>query len=510
MRLNRTKLVVVNSFVAALTMVINFILGIIQFSLFIKVYGDEINGLIQTATQTLSYLALIESGLAAAYLFAFYKPMAKREISEVSSLYTGFKISMKNVVFKMLIVATLISLIYPLIIKDKSLGYINMFLIFLLLSIKFVLPYFLILVPKQLIILKEQKYKVELIEGTSLAIVFITEIILLTYFNLPIYLLLTVSIIVTLLSSFTYKIVVKSLYGETLNNEAKPNISPNKMSKDLLIHNVSGMAMGSSTGIILSISSSLASVLIFSAYNKILTQVVQFMQKIIEGASATIGLKISKEEQTVYNLFREILSAIMFSSSLITIVFITMINYFVELWIGKKYLLGSFDVLMFGIIMFANIFIQILYIPRNAKGLYKQSRNFTAFQALLNIILTFTLVPIFGISGALIAIIISRFLVGIPMNYKLVYKEVFDSKNIQWFELLINLFFIIILSLLNKLVINNYLQINNINLWVEFAIQTAIVTLLTSSILTFYYWKKSKEFQSFVKRLVNLFKNIRQ
>ncbi|MCA1041612.1 hypothetical protein LCM00_19015 [Bacillus infantis] len=508
--MNRTKLVAVNSFVSAISMIINFILGIIQFSLFIKVYGNEINGLIQTASQTLSYLSLIESGLAAAYLYAFYKPMARGDLSEVSSLYTGFKLSMKSVVFKMLIVAFFISLFYPLIINDKSLGYLNMVIIFLLLSIKFVLPYFLILVPKQLIILKEQKYKVELIEGVRIALVFIIEIMLLTYFDISIYLLLTVSIIVTLLSSFSFNVVVKSLYGETLKSNEKPNKTPNQMSKDLLVHNISGMAMGSSTGIILSISSSLTNVLIFSAYNKILTQVVQFMQKIIEGATATIGLKISNDDKSVYNLFREILTAIMFSSTLITIVFITTINHFVELWIGKEYLLDSIDVFMLGIIMFANIFIQVLYIARNAKGLYKQSRNFTAFQAILNIILTFALVPIYGITGALIAIIISRFIVGIPMNYKLIYKEVFYSKNVQWFELIINVFIIIILSLLNRLVINNYLQINNVNLWVEFAIQTTTVTLFSTTILTIYYWKVSEQFQHFIKRLMALFKNIRQ
>ena len=262
----------------------NAVLGMIEVSLFIKCYGSEINGLIQTGNQVLNYVVLIESGLSAAFLYKMYKPIADDDNKLLSEYYVGFRNSMGRVVNIMLCVAVASSAIYPFFIRKSTIPYLRMLTIFILLSLKVILPYRITIVPKYMIIAKEQKYKAEFISGITRGLTYISEIFVLCaiiFFScrIPVEMVLLTGVIISLLDGMIFHFVMRKLYGSILDTNAEPNLTPNKMSKDILVHNLSRMVFSSTDNIIISTMGTLEAVTIYSSYNMVVGQVIELSQK---------------------------------------------------------------------------------------------------------------------------------------------------------------------------------------------------------------------------------------
>lgn len=498
--MNRKKLMIYNFIAVILTTVINIVFGMVEVSLFISKYGVAVNGLKQTGTQLLSYLSLIEAGIGASYLYNMYSPIASGDSKKISELYAGFKKSIRIAVLEMLLVALLISLIYPLFINDNSMTYSFMVSIFALLSIKYILPYLISYVPKYMIIAKEHRYKTELISGISNAIIYLSEIVLITKTRISIQLLLVLCIIISMISGIVYYIAMKKLYANKIEKNVQPDISPKNMSKDVLAHNISGLIFNSTDNVIISVLSTLKNVTIYSNYNLIVNQVAVVFQKVYDGVTASLGIKIINRDSNSYSIYREMLSFTLFVASLVTTVFMVMINDFVSLWVGEELIVGKLNVFLFGFILYCGILMPCITSARNACGLYKESKNFTIFQAILNLSITLILVPKMGLTGALLGTFIARVCVSIPCNYFLVYNKVFPNCQNKWKELLSGPMLVVILTVIEVLIIKTLRfngQINHTGAFVANTIISSVVSLI--GCFGFYYFS-DKGFRSFIRR----------
>lgn len=504
--ITRNRLIFLNTMVVLLTTVVNAILGLFEIRLLINNYGSVVNGLIQSGNQILGYVSLIEAGIGSAFVYMMYKPIADKNYAQLSSYYCGFKISMRSVVEKMLIVAVFVSLVYPLFLKKDGLSYSFMFTIFLLLSIKMILPYLVTIVPKSMIIVSEQRYKAELISGTSKAFIYTVEILLLILTDLPLQVLLIASIINAMITGVVFKLVMNKLYGSYISKDAKPDMSPNSMSHDVMVHNISGLIFNSTDSIIISILGTLNDVTIYSNYNLISSQVSQISQSVFDGATASMAIKIAKKDENSYKVYREIWSGASFSASLVSSVFIIMINDFIEIWVGKEFCIGIIDCILFGIVLYCGMLFPALQVARNARGLYKESRNFTVVQAIVNIVITVVLVPFLGITGALIGTVVARCVITIPCNYLLIDKKVFPEHQSKWLELIIDMAIMFVAVAFELIVLDTiYLDKLVENIYIRFLLKSVISVTLSVIICYIYYWSKDRAFRSLIKRVVGMF-----
>lgn len=450
--MNRNRLMVANMLVTCGFAAINFILGLIEVRLFLSNYGSVINGLIQTGNQALSYLSLIESGICAAFLYHLYKPIGESDYHQVSRLYKGFQRSMQRVVLLMMVAALGICAVMPAAIQDKTLGYGLSFAILTLTAIRFILPYAISLAPKYMLIAREQKYKAEVIDGLKLTCVYLADVLILLFWKPPILILLLVNALIVFGVSLLCRAMMRHEYRGLLSKDVEPDKTPTRMSRDLLAHNISGLAFNSTDNIVLSIfTPSLMAATIYSSYNRIISNIVSTGQKIVEGANASLGIKLSRDDSNVYSVFREIISSTQFLFSVITIVVITCLNTFIRLWIGEQYVLPNVCAYLFGMGIYAETMLRAYLTARNARGLFKESRNFTILQAVVNIVISIALVGKLGIMGVLIGTVIGRYLVAMPCNYRLVYRIVFPSEKPRWWEQLANPAVIVILTLLSNM-----------------------------------------------------------
>lgn len=504
--MNRKKMILLNSSAVMLTTIINILFGIIEVSLFISKYGSEVNGLKQTGTQLLSYLSLIEAGIGASYVYSLYKPIAKNDEKKISELYYGFQKSIRIVVCKMLIVAILISFIYPLFLQNNDMTYLFMTSVFVLLSIKSIVPYLIAYVPKYMIIAKEQRYKTEIINGVTNALIYVVEIFIIIYTNFTIQILLIICIAISLLSGSIYYLIMKKIYSIKKIDHCNIDLTPNNMSKDVLVHNISGLVFNSTDNIIISVFSNLTNVTIYSNYNLIINQVTSVFQSIYDGVTASLGIKIINKDNNSYTVFRELLSFTFILAALISSTFIVMINEFVKIWVGQKFVVSYHYVYLWGIILYCGILLPCIISARNACGLYKESKIFTVIQAIVNLFLTLVLTPYMGICGALIGTAVARVFISLPFNYKLVYDKVFVNEKIQWHEMILGLGYFIILSYIEILVCRVIPFSFISNSMIKFLLRTFIVSIIGFISTILFYYCTDMTFKNKVRNIIIKYK----
>lgn len=500
--MNRTKIMAKSFIISIIVFLVQGILNIIRTKIFISYYGSDSNGVVQISNQIFSYLVLLESGLGAAYLYKMYSPFESGNYAKIHSLVKGLSISLKKISKKMLIVLIIISFLYPMIIADNTLPYLKISLIILLLGIRFIIPYYLYVYKKNLIYLYERKYIVDLIDGFTNSTILIIEIILASLFKVDILITISIGIILCFISNYIYSLVIEKKYKAILETKVDATFEGNTMTKDILIHQISSTIFSSTDSIILSVLDSLNSVTMYNAYSSIINYPVSLINKITDSIRATFGKKIIKDPDGTYKIFNETIALNIFTSVITTIMFLLLINDFITLWIGSQYKLNNFCVILFSLTLIHRCIMPTVYIARDSKGLYKESKNYTIAQAITNIIISLLLIKPLGIMGLLIGTVVSTYLILIHFNYNLVYSRVFNKKNTLIIKLIFMIIFVLLASFLLELF--NAMLLLESNTWSAFIFK-AIIDFILASIITFVTeWLLIPEFKTVLKRFKRL------
>ena len=88
-------------------------------------FGSEVNGLVNSITQFLNYISLIEGGLGSVLMTALYQPLNENDIEKVSRIIVAGNNFFKKIAKIFLIYLFAVSVVYPLIVKTEfSFSYI--------------------------------------------------------------------------------------------------------------------------------------------------------------------------------------------------------------------------------------------------------------------------------------------------------------------------------------------------------------------------------------------------
>ena len=77
--MTKSKRVAANVIVSTVTQIITLALGLVLPRVILTSWGSEYNGLINSVTTVMRYLALLEAGISASTLQALYKSMGQRD-----------------------------------------------------------------------------------------------------------------------------------------------------------------------------------------------------------------------------------------------------------------------------------------------------------------------------------------------------------------------------------------------------------------------------------------------
>jgi len=131
----RTKKFLYNSLTTAFYQLIVMLTGFVTPRIMLKYYGSEINGLISSINQFITYFNLVEAGLSGAAIYALYKPIAYQDHKAINSVVSAAKRFYTQAGYIFISLTLGLAVFYPLFIKIQVLNQFEVMLLILVLGV---------------------------------------------------------------------------------------------------------------------------------------------------------------------------------------------------------------------------------------------------------------------------------------------------------------------------------------------------------------------------------------
>lgn len=500
--MKRTKIGVISAIIVVIEALAIGALTMVRTKAILETFGTNINGVISVATSLSAYMLLFESGMTAAYQYNMYKPLLAGDYEKISSLYAGMKKNFLSVAMKMTACSFAVALLYSIILQDKGVTYAEAVSLLSVMGLRIVAPFLFTISPRTLLIVRERKFITDAVETLKNIFTIVFEILLIRHTRLPLYIVLCTQIVFTFLTRYIYLFLIKVYFKNDIDPNAEADMAPKSMTGDILVHRVAGLITNNTDTVLLSFFKEygLKSCTIYNSYNSVILYPVTLVIRLIESMRATLALKITSDERNSYSYFREVFSFGKLCALMIIPAFISQINDFVVLWIGKEYTIGLIDVVLFAMFGMHKILIPTVYATRDSKGLYKESKSYSIVQAVVNMLLSLALIKPLGITGVLIGTVVCDWLVLEPLNIRLIFSKVFSRK----FDMALDYasMFIVIAGMAWLSTILNSAILTGTLSWRNFIVRSIVVIAFTTIISFIYLLTTDFGFRSLLKRFV--------
>lgn len=170
-----------NAISSVLLQIATIVQGLILPRLILSVFGSDVNGLVSSVTQFLSFITLLEGGLGAVVLAELYEPIEKRNDKSVFQIMEACQSFFTKLTIVFVLYTLAVAIIYPIYLaKDFSFEYVS--------SLVFVLSLvtaaqYLFSISYRLLLQAEQKlYIVNLVSAVTIIINTLTAIMIVFLF----------------------------------------------------------------------------------------------------------------------------------------------------------------------------------------------------------------------------------------------------------------------------------------------------------------------------------------
>ena len=393
---------------SSLIQIIIVISGLILPPLIISEYGSEVNGLVSTIKQLVTYFSVVSLGLGITSQVALYKPISDNDWSKINGVLsaTHYFFRKTGVVFAFLVLLT--ALLLPFIDNSK-IPKVTVFLIIIIYGIGAISEYIFISKYKVLLAADQKQNIISNIQ--SIGIVFTTVLsVIMIYFNLSIVFIILASTISYLFRLFLTNNYVKKKYSN-VNFTVNPDFSALDGKWQAFSYQIANMIINYTPMILVAIFCGLVDASIFSVYNMIFFSLTMITAIFSAGFSASFGnLIIEKDLKKLlnaFNIYELIFRNIMFI--VFTIAFVTTAS-FMSIYItntdGVNYVIPSLVIAF----VFQGIFksFRVPFVTLvEAVGDFRVNKTLNIYEAILNVLLSILFINYFGFVGVLYGAVIA-------------------------------------------------------------------------------------------------------
>ncbi len=461
--------------------------------IFLDCLGADFIGLTGTLGNILGYLNLAELGIGGAVSFFLFKPLQqhnKEQINEIISLF-GY---LYNKIGKFILIGGIvISAFFPLIFikANVSMGIIYFsFYSFLFSSLA---GYFINY--RQLLLNADQKNYIVAIYFQTSNLVKIGIQIFLAYKFSNWYLWVSIE--------FMFSVLACLILNWKINKEypwLKTNIKQGKSllkkypdiifnTKNVFIHKIKDFLLTKSDEILIFAFVSLKMVAYYGNYVMIINKVSLLFISAFDGIGAGVGNLVAEgDKKKIINVFWELMAIRYFIAGFMCISLYLFTNPFIELWLGKEYLLSNTIL----ILLLINLFIMqtrgAVDMFNHAYGLYADTWS-AWVELILNLSITIIIGIHYGIIGILLGKIISVLVIVVFWKPYYLFTSGLKLPIISYWKGVIRFYLINIISWVIVLIISYYLlPINSLNLLSLFFYAVSLVIIYIIVNISFMYF----------------------
>lgn len=438
----RTRNAIYNNISSAVLQFTILFFGLIIPRIMISTYGSEINGLVSSTKQMVSYLKFLELGITAALVYSLYEPLAKNDYELVNPLITRAKKEYEKISLGYFVGLVLLSLVYPLILKEE-LGYTFLVLVVFFVGLYGAFDFYTISKYRVLLDGDQKTYILNIITTITTIIQNIASLVLLKT-NQSVLLVVFIPIIFFPIRSLFLNYYVKRKY-KFIDYNSKPSNLKIESRKDAFISGLSDSLNLTLPIVFVSFLISLEMASVFSVYSMVFLGLSSIVGVFNSGLRSVFGNVYAKGEIETFkrsnNYFEFMLYgllAVLYSTALATII------PFVKIYVTNSDV--KYDYPIIGILFTLWSVLHNTRVPNqtviDATGKWKLSTRVNLIQTFLLIISVILFGYLFGINGILIGMIISSSYKTI-MLMNISNKKIMNIKNIISFRRFFRIFAII-------------------------------------------------------------------
>lgn len=474
--------------------------GFIRIKFYLFGLGEEISSLNQVFNNLFAYLAIAESGIGLFISQKYYKLLVDKNYDEINKNFKASKVFFSVLGFFVILIGFIISFFLKNITNNSlNLGYMQ--LVFFIFLLRNSIDFFTFS-PKMVINSDQKMFKINLYINLLKVVEYLSEIIMIKLGFDFIYVLIP-SVFIRAIFNLLINRKIYKLYP-WLNPKVKFEYKKLKGTSNIMYQKVSGLVYNNTDTLIVSYFLNPLMVIVYSSYNFISKYISDVTYMLITAVQPSLGNVLFSENKTdSFKIFKQINIIFLFIASLSSILLAVLINPFISLWIGNKYLINEIGKYLIVLILFLNISKRTIIVMKDNLGLFKETRNVIIFETVFNLLFSILLVKKIGINGVLLGTLISTTLTTFWYIPKYIYNNYFDLKSYSYF---IKYFICLGTSLVVVILIQNTININisNFFIWVIYALILGLITLL---ILILFFYVSFSEFKEVFKTFKGTFRN---
>ncbi|MCQ2468642.1 MAG: sugar isomerase [Ruminococcus sp.] len=384
---------------------LSIILGIIVPRLILTSYGSETNGLLSSVTQIYSYVALLEAGIGTATIQALYKTLGKENKAATNAVLAATNRYYHRTGFLYLLAILLFSIIYPLVVST-DIPTITVVLVIIFNGIGSVINYFF--QAKYFLLLQaEGKNYVQTALGMFTNVFKNIAKIVLMASGCNVVFVQAIAMFISMIQMIYITRYIKKNYS-WIDLSVQPDFKAISQSKNVLVHQISGLIYNNTDSITLTIFCGLKIVSIYSMYTMLFGMISTALSTVSSSFIFSLGQTFHIDKKRFMKMYDA------FELYYMTLVFAlySIANYFI-LPFMRLYTAGVSDInyidkklpLLF-------ISISLLSCGRSAAnqvinfaGHFKLTQNRAIAEAAINLVTSVVAVQFWGIYGVLIGTI---------------------------------------------------------------------------------------------------------
>ena len=478
-----------NSAVGIIMQFFSIILAFVNRTIFIKLLSNNylsVNGLFSNILNTLS---AIELGFGMALIYMMYKPVAENDKEKIKTIVAYYKKVYYTIGTLLFVLGLLVIPFMGLIIKDPPQIKENLNFIYVLFLVSTCIGYFCSH-KIALINANQENYIVYFYTQLTKWIQTILQIIvLLATKNYVLYLFIQIlcallyNLMITIKCNKLYPYIKEKKYKEMSKKEKK---QVTDKVKSLIFYRLNPAILNGSDNIIISSVVGLSYVGIYSNYYLLTNYLSQFIDQIIKSLESGIGNLNAIETPTKKEeIFYKVFYMCFFIYGFVCLAFFLLVNDFINIWLGKEYLLNMFVVFTIVLYFYINGVHTACYTYRTTSGLFEKNKLAPLYEVIINIASSIILGKFLGIAGVFLGTSIARLTTFFWIDPKLLYKYLFvNGKKMKYYKryahyIISCVLIALIMWPLSKLwIATNYLQ------WILKAIVLSIIVIILLILFT--------------------------
>ncbi len=497
---SRTQNSIRNSTVSIVTQVLTVCINFIVKTVFIHTLGSEYLGVNGLFSNIITMLSLADLGIGVAIPYSLYKPLAEHDTEKINILMK-FYAKVYNVIgVFVLLVGLSLTPFLGFIIKDMP-SIPALPWIYALFVIHSASSYFFVY--KRFLIESDQKGYI------TAEIIFIFSTILSI---LQIILLITTKNYILFLLSSIFIVVIQNIYISHKAMQLYPFLKQKKVGKmdpqdihdikknvsALLIYRVGNVVTNGTDNIVISKYIGLVMVGIYSNYLLIMNSLTLILNQLFNAITSSIGnLVVTTNGKRSANVYEKLNLVNFWLYALCSICLLVLFNPFIQIWIGKEYLLPFNVILLLAFNFYITGMQSVTTSFRNAYGLFWKAKYRPLVMIAINLIVSIILVHFMGIAGVVLGTIISRLVTVAWIDPYIVYHYGFQQSAKHYFTKYIYFLLILIGTTFFTYWVVNWIPNKNL-IW--FFLK-AVLCFLIVNVLFYFLFRKSEDFKYFYEKI---------